>query len=58
LLALAEFSCDAETPNIAQALRPAFERLDVSGDGRLDLKELRLLLRTVGREMTDLQVMT
>jgi Ca2+-binding EF-hand superfamily protein len=36
-----------------QQLREAFATIDTSGDGRLDLDELRLLLQTLGQEQTD-----
>eukprot|EP01043_Picozoa_sp_COSAG02_P028960 COSAG02_NODE_1783_length_10942_cov_1025.230266_3_plen_2086_part_00 len=34
-------------------LRNAFTAIDTSGDGRLDLDELRLLLQTLGQELSD-----
>ena len=36
-----------------QQLREAFATIDTSGDGQLDLDELRLLLQTLGQEQTD-----
>lgn len=39
-----------------QDLRAAFEGLDTSGDGLLDLSELKVLIRLLGEDMNDFQL--
>ena len=45
-----------QTHKEKEKLRAAFNELDTSGDGLLDITELRLLLRVLGQSMSDLEL--